>query len=132
MKNWKILAFISILCFSTAALAQEVNYQEMANAGFADVAELFKSMTPQQQTEILKQAAIKQEDLKQLTPAQLEALRAQLHHIKDTIYVDQIDPAKLDPAKSKSTKDIQKDLDTYQQKYEQGKIKNSAVKPPGN
>jgi hypothetical protein len=120
------------LMISTAAMAAEINYSAMTDAGFGDVAELLKSMTPEQQEAILKQAAVKQEDLDKLSQEDADKLREQLRATADTIHIDKIDPAKLDVSKTKSTEQIKKDLETYQQKYEKGQIKNSAVKPATN
>ena len=127
MKNIQILAMMSLLC-SMPAMAAEINYTAVNEAGFSDVAELLKSMTPEQQAEIMRQASIKQKELAKLTPEQLEALRTQLCAVGNTIAINKVDPEKLDPSKSKSTENISKDMKSYQDKKSQGKIKNAVVK----
>jgi len=129
MTRAKLIVLAGIFLSSHAAFAADINYNAMSNGGFNDVAQLLQEMTPQQRQAVLEQAAIKEQDLEKMTPAELESLRLQLRNIGDTIYMDKIDPAKLDVAKSKPTPAIQKDLGNYQTKYKQNQIRNSAVKP---
>ena len=51
-----VLALIFIFSLHHGAHAQEPNYQSMNKEGFAGVARLLESMTPQQRDAILKQA----------------------------------------------------------------------------
>ncbi len=125
---WSTLFVITLLSFS--ASANDIDYAAMEKNGFADVASMLKSMTPEQRETIMKQARIKEQELQKLSPADLERLRRQLRKTADTIDIDKVDPDKLDPNKAKSAKHIQKDLDTYQKKYEKNQIRNSVVKPP--
>jgi|GEM_PF-5408502 len=84
------------------ARAQQVNHREFERAGFGDVGRLLQSMTPQQRSAILEQAAVKEKDLQKLTPQQLEQLRKQLREIANTMEISKIDPQKLDVSQTKS------------------------------
>lgn len=64
-----------------------------------------------------------------MSPAEVEKLREQLRASGNTIEMEKIDPSKLDPNKSKSAAEIQNDLQTYQDKYQRGQIRNDVVKP---
>ena len=122
-------AFITLCLISGQAIAEDIHYDALRQDGFGEEADLIKSMTPEQRAEVMRQAEIKQQELKSLPPEKLEKLNTQLHDVHDTLYVDQIDPAKLDVSKSKSTQATMKDIKVYQKKYAEGKIHNSAVKP---
>lgn len=128
MHSKKMLA-AGLFFVTMVAYAQDIDYQAISNEGFGDVAELLRSMTPEQQKEILKQAAIKQQDLKKMSPEELRALKSQLRAVGDTFYMHKIDPEKLDASNSKSTQEIQADLNRYQKKYKQNHIRNDVVKP---
>ncbi len=124
-----VASMIALAAFPTVH-AQD-SYEGIREEGFSSEADLVQSMSPEQQAAVLKQAEIKQQELKKLPPEQVEKLRTQLHAIDSTLYVEKVDPDKLDANKSKSAADTMKDLDTYQQKYSQGKINNGVVKPLG-
>ena len=72
MKKLASLAIISVMLCAAPARASEVDYDAINAAGFADVGDLLKSMTPEQQKEVLRQAALKQKELEKRTPEQLE------------------------------------------------------------
>lgn len=124
-----LIVLMTAVSAASIARAENVNSKHFEEAGFGDVGRLLESMTPEQRASILQQAAIKEKDLQNLTPKQLEQLKKQLRDIADTIDIEKIDPAKLDTGKAKPTNDIRRDMGTYQQKYSQGKINNSVVKP---
>ena len=128
MKIWKIAAIAVLLC-SSPALAEDVNFDAMKQGGFEDVAKLLESMTPEQRAEVMRQATLRAQELEKMSPEEREALKRDLRVTADTLDLQKIDPKKLDPAKSKPTHEIQKDLNTYQNKYKQGKINNAVVKP---
>jgi hypothetical protein len=126
------LLLVGIFLSTFAAHAQEINYNAISAAGFGDVARLLREMTPEQREAVLQQAAIKQQELQRMSPAEVEKLREQLRASGNTIEMEKIDPSKLDPNKSKSAAEIQNDLQTYQDKYQRGQIRNEVVKPaPG-
>lgn len=124
-----IKAFMVTAClFSTPAFAVDANNIAINDGDFSDVQELLNKMTPQQRAEVLKQAKEKEQSLQKLSPAQQDNLHKQLKDVSSTIKIDEIDPEKLNPSKSKSADQIRTDLNTYQKKYDAGTIKNQAVK----
>jgi hypothetical protein len=127
-KLFKIL-IAGIFLFTTPALAEDINYDSMKQGGFEDVAKLLESMTPEQRAEVMRQATLRAQELEKMSPKEREALKRDLRVTADTLDLQKIDPKKLDPAKSKPTHEIQKDLNTYQNKYKQGKINNAVAKP---
>ena len=118
-----------ILLWSVAAQAAEIDYAAISAAGFDDVAKLLQSMSPAQQQAVLDQAAVKQQDLQQMTPTELEALRAQLRAAGDTVDMEKIDPENLDVTKSKTAAEIQSDLKIYSNKYQQNQLHNDVLRP---
>ena len=100
-----------------------------ADQNLDDALRLYQSMTPTQQAEVRQRAELVEKDLEKLTPQQRAKLVKQLQAVSGTIDMKNIDPAKLDPSKAKGLKDTEEDLDTYQEKYNEGKINNAAVKP---
>ena len=127
--RWRIILTTGMIFCNCAAWAQMADSNNLSRDEFAAVINLLRSMPPEEQQAILAQAAAKEKDLKQMTPQEQEILNQKLHKIASTIYMEKIDPEKLDPAKSKNTQQIAKDLDLYMDKFQQGKINNSAVKP---
>jgi hypothetical protein len=128
MKILKLTA-ITFLLFTAPALADDIKYDSMKQGGFEDVAKLLESMTPEQRAEVMRQATLRAQELEKMSPKEREALKRDLRVTADTLDLQKIDPKKLDPAKSKPTHEIQKDLNTYQNKYKQGKINNAVAKP---
>ena len=120
---------VGILLWSVAAQAAEIDYAAISEAGFDDVAKLLRSMSSAQQQAVLDQAAIKQQDLQQMTPTELEALRAQLRAAGDTVDMEKIDPENLDVTKSKAAAEIQSDLKIYSDKYQQNQLHNDVLRP---
>ena len=117
------------MLWSVAAQAAEIDYAAISEAGFDDVAKLLRSMSSAQQQAVLDQAAIKQQDLQQMTPTELEALRAQLRAAGDTVDMEKIDPENLDVTKSKAAAEIQSDLKIYSDKYQQNQLHNDVLRP---
>ena len=115
---------------SSAAYAQKIDYDALDKEGYGDIAEMLRSMTPQERASVLEEAGAKQEDLQKLSPEQLDHLDTQLHKEAGTIDFQKVDPEKLNTSKTKPTPTIMKDLNTYQQKYDEGKIDNAVIKPP--
>jgi len=127
-----ILIRVMILCvsiYTSPTLAEDINYDSMKQGGFEDVAKLLESMTPEQRAEVMRQATLRAQELEKMSPEEREALKRDLRVTANTLNLQKIDPKKLDPAKSKPTHEIQKDLNTYQNKYKQGKINNAVAKP---
>ena len=120
---------VGILLWSVAAQAADIDYAAISEAGFDDVAKLLRSMSSAQQQAVLDQAAIKQQDLQQMTPTELEALRAQLRAAGDTVDMEKIDPENLDVTKSKAAAEIQSDLKIYSDKYQQNQLHNDVLRP---
>jgi hypothetical protein len=131
MKKTLFKSFLIACAFALTASAAEA---QLAGAGanndeFSDVWQLLSSMSPEQRTAVFEEAGVKEQDLKKLSPDQLDALDDQLHNIAGTIEFGKIDPDKLNTDKIKSTQNTMGDLNTYQQKYDQGKINNAVIKP---
>jgi hypothetical protein len=120
-----VAGFISFSCL--AAQAAGIDYRAMEEQGFGDVAALMRSMSPQQQQEILAQAELKIQYLEKLSPQELQQLIEQLQKITSTIAMDKIDAGKLDVSKSKDAGNIRQDLNIYQKKHDEGKIDNPVV-----
>lgn len=127
---FKLLSAILFFAFiATSARAEDINYDALNKEGYGDVSKIIQSMTPEQRAELMRQATLRAQELEKMSPEEREALQKQLRSTADTIQMDKIDPAKLDPAKTKDTAGIQKDLNTYDSKYKQGKINNAVIKP---
>lgn len=124
-----IAALVALTCASLTAQAENINYRALEQEGFGNIAQLLKSMTPEQQAAILKQAANEMKNLEAMAPQEREQLLQQMHHVASTLDIENIDPEKLDPSKAKEMHQVQKDLSTYQQKYHQGSISHEVVKP---
>lgn len=121
--------FIFAACLlSTPAFAADANNVIIQDKDFSDVASLMNQMTPEQRAEIIKQAKQKEPSLQSLSPEEQNKLKSQLRDISSTIKMDEIDPKKLNASKGKDVGQITDDLNTYQKKYEAGKINNPAVK----
>ncbi len=120
--------FCAYLLQAGLAYAQvDSNYEGLSEEGFGGVSRLLQSMTPQQREKILKQANANMADLQKLSPQQQDQLLQQMRAISKTIDFDKIDPAKVDTSKTQSVAATQKNLNTYQQKYQRGVIKNGVV-----
>lgn len=115
-----LIVLMTAVSVPSSARAQQVNYRQFEKEGFGDVGRLLQSMTPKQRAAILEQAAIKEKDLKQLTPQQLEQLRKQLRGIANTMEIDKIDPAKLDISQPKTAADVKKDSNNGSAKRKAG------------
>jgi hypothetical protein len=128
----KIIATLTLIgaifMFVNPTFAANSNTPPITDKDFSDVQNLLNQMTPAQRAEVLKQAKEKEQALQKLSPEEQDKLRQQLLDVSSTIKMDEIDPAKLSPSKSKDTGKIMGDLNTYQKKYDAGKINNSAVK----
>jgi tRNA U34 5-carboxymethylaminomethyl modifying GTPase MnmE/TrmE len=125
-----VLALIFIFSLHHGAYAQEPNYQSMNKEGFAGVARLLESMTPQQRDAILKQAQASMGDLEKMSPQERQKLVEQMKQIAATIDFDKVDPAKIDPSKATGVSGDQKNFNTYQKKHKKGLIKNGVVINP--
>ncbi len=139
MRRFSLIAFTLTTLFAGATLAADrqidygritkedasvnhratadVDYGAMEASGFGNVADLLKSMTPEQRQQVLELAAKRQKELERMTPGQRKRLEAQLLEITNMIEGDvgfgNIDPAKLNTAKSKNLQGTLADIETY-------------------
>jgi len=128
----RLLLILALLLPSAPLPAQDnsINYNSLNRQGLDGVAQLLQQMTPQQREQVLQQARAQLADLEKMTPQQRQLLIEQMQNIAATIDFNKVDPAKLDPSKAKGVRDSQKNVLTYQRRYEQGQIKNGVVMGP--
>lgn len=113
-----IMQKIFMLCamlFCFAANADDINYKSIEDAGFGQVSDVLKDMTPEQRAHLEREAENMLPELKAMTPSEIAELTQQLKEIQNTIDASTIDAKKLDTTKIKSFGETQKDLDTYMQ-----------------
>jgi len=132
MRHASIFAIcLSLSCFlSHLTLADDSVDNAMTQDGFGDVARLYKSMTPEQQQAVLKEAGVKMEELQEMSPEQQQQVFDQLKAVHKTLSVNKVNPEAIDTSKTQSLDNTLQSLDSYQEKYSQGKIHNDVVNPP--
>lgn len=103
--------------------ASDVNYNSMKARGFDGVADLLEDMTPEQRREILDLAAERKQELEAMSPQERKALERQLSEtaqmIEADIGFDNIDPAKLEPTKAKTTEGTVTDIGEFKKLREE-------------
>lgn len=104
-----------------------VNKASMEEAGFGSIATLLGEMSPEQRTEVMRQAAEKEKELQAMSPAEREALTAQMRAILATLDVGKVEPTKLDPAHAGTVQQTRQSFDQYQKKYRAGQINSPVV-----
>lgn len=116
--RWRVWGLVGVLMLSCAgtASAEGINYHALKREGFREVADLLRSMTPEQREEILRQARQVGKDLEKMSPKEREALIKSLRGVQKDVDIENIDPEKLDPALSKDLHGIRKDIGKYEEK----------------
>ncbi len=116
MKNFVIYTATAVMLASSAIAAETVsgkNVMSIEKEGFTEVGEILREMTPEQKKAVMEQAYKMMQELKNKTPEEIEAIKAQMHHMEGSLDMQKIDVKKIDPAKSKGLHGIEKDINKY-------------------
>lgn len=114
MRFIRRMSLMPACCLPLWVGAAEPDYAAVRAEGFPEIAQLLASMTPQQRQAVLSQAGTAQHDLSRFTPAQIQALRAQLRQMTAGIDPHQVDIGRLRVFPGKTAAQMQSDIVTYQ------------------
>jgi hypothetical protein len=109
----KHLLLIVTILLATPVFAQDINTQSIKDEGFDGVGQIIDQMTPEQKLGVMKQALEMQKELEKLPPAEREKILNDLKATAATVDASKVDVKKLDPSKTKSLNEIQKDVQEY-------------------
>ncbi|PIR39610.1 MAG: hypothetical protein COV35_03645 [Alphaproteobacteria bacterium CG11_big_fil_rev_8_21_14_0_20_39_49] len=112
-----LICFFLILPSTDIEAKDKVSSKEIANEGFDNVSDIYDKMSPQQKEDVYNKAMSIMDEIKEMSPEEIQELKQQLIDIQNSIDLESINVEDID---TKQELDLQK-VKTEIKKYNKQK-----------
>ncbi|MDA0780782.1 MAG: hypothetical protein PQ612_06575 [Rickettsiales bacterium] len=108
-----LICFFIILPSNDIEAKDKVSGKEIVNEGFDNASEIYDRMSPEQKEDVYNKAMSMMDELKEMSPEEIQELKRQLIDIQNSIDLDSINVEDIDTKQELDLQKVQSEIKKY-------------------